>query len=75
MSYEEEAIYIAKVKLQWAEEGFRKSVKHLKESIENYNNDEIIAMVNALKLDKFILEEAEQYYNFIMNKYGKEIAE
>lgn len=72
MSYAEEAIYMAKVKLQWAEDGFRKSARNLKESIDRSTNDEIIEMAKALSLDKIILDEAEEYYNYIIERYGKE---
>ena len=73
MSYAEEAIYLAKVRLTWAEEGFRKSARKAAEVIKTTEDKEVIrAIANSLLLDKKVLDEAEEHYNYIMEHYGKE---
>lgn len=74
MSYEDEVIYLAKVRLSWAEEGFRKSARKAAETIKTTEDkEEIRAIAKSLLLDKKVLDEAEEHYNFIMEHYGKEV--
>lgn len=74
MSYAEEVIYLAKVRLTWAEEGFRRSARKAAEVIKTTEDKEDIrAIANSLLLDKKVLDEAEEHYNVIMKHYGKEV--
>lgn len=73
MSYAEEAIYMAKVRLQWAEEGFRKSAHAAAYAIETATPDGVKQLAKRLILDKTVLDDAEQYYNYIIDRYGKEV--
>lgn len=73
MSYAEEAIYMAKVRLQWAEEGFRKSARKAAIAIQTATPDGVKQLAKRLILDKTVLDDAEQYYNYIIDRYGKEV--
>lgn len=73
MSYAEEAIYMAKVRLQWAEEGFRKSAREAANVIQTATPEEVKQLARSLILDKTVLDDAEQYYNYIIDRYGKEV--
>ena len=72
MSYAEEAIYMAKIRLQWAEEGFRKSARKAALVIQTATPEEVKKLAKSLILDKTVLDDAEQYYNYIVDRYGKE---
>lgn len=72
MSYAEEAIYMAKVRLRWAEDGFRKSAHEAANVIKTATPEEVKQLAKSLILDKTVLDDAEQYYNYIIDRYGKE---
>lgn len=74
MSYSEERMYTAKVRLDYARDGFRTSVRKTAEALVN-NIDfpkDVEAIARALILDKQVLDEAQAHYDFIMSEYGKE---
>ena len=75
MSYAEEAIHMAKVRLQWAEDGFRKSAHEAANVIKTATPEEVKQLAKSLILDKTVLDDAEQYYNYIIDRYGKEVAQ
>ena len=73
MSYAEESIYLATVKLKWAEEGFRKSCQEINAKLPTATREEAAQYGKILILEKTLVDDAEDYYKFIINKYRDEV--
>ena len=74
MSYAEERVYIAKVRLEYAEQGFMKSAQKAAVDIANAKtSDDVESIAKALLLDKQVLDDARKNYEFVKNHYFDEV--
>lgn len=74
MSYAEERVYIAKVRLEYAERGFQESAKKAAVDIANAKtSDDVESIAKALLLDKQVLEDARKNYEFVKTHYFDEV--
>lgn len=76
MSYAEERIYMATARLEYAKQGFRESAKKAAEDIKSATTPEEVEIIaKALLLDKRVLDEAQDNYDYIMKYYGEGVKE
>ena len=74
MSYAEERIYTASVRLDYAEKGFKESAKTSAELILNATSaDEIESIAKNLLLDKSVLDNVRDHYEYIKKQYIDEV--
>jgi hypothetical protein len=74
MSYAEERVYIAKVRLEYAERGFQESAKKAAADIASAKTPEDVeSIAKSLLLDKQVLEDAKKNYDFVKNHYFDEV--